>query len=244
MSSKSDSATDHESIRGEIAGQAARLFRAHGYAATNLEDIALAAGVSLEECRRHFPNRVAISWAIYAGHVDKQVAFAEAQPAGQLAERYHKVLQHAIDRLSVDRGALTMLFAAAMAEDADLDVMSGALAQRLASAYHLLVLESDDALRDNKALELGIALYTMHMLVVLFWLYDRSPGQASTQKLLRFVHELFRLLRPMFFMPMIPQGIAKLAEIVMPQMVGRSISAAAQENTGDGQQQDLDVHGD
>ena len=91
----------------------------------------------------------------------------------------------------------------------------------LSRTYHRLVLRSDDALRDPKALELGIALYTFHMLLVLFWLYDRSPEQASTRKLVNLARELFKLLRPLFFLPLVPQGIAKLAAIVLPELTAR-----------------------
>ena len=99
-------------------------------------------------------------------------------------------------------------------------------------------------LQEPKARELGIALYTFHMLVVVFWLYDRSPGQASTGKLVRLVHELFKLIRPMFFLPMIPQGIARLAEIVLPDLGDSSVGAAAQDDPRDGQHQDFDIHRD
>jgi hypothetical protein len=73
-------------------------------------------------------------------------------------------------------------------------------------------------LRSPKAEQMGVMLYTFHMLLLLFWLYDRSENQAATQKLINFVHELFKMLRPMFFLPMIPQAIAKLSAIVMPSL--------------------------
>ena len=137
------------------------------------------------------------------------------------------------------------LFAGAMRSDADVSLMENPQGQLLSNAYRQLVLESDDALREPKAAELGIVLYTFHMLLILFWLYDRSPGQVSTERLLDFVHEIFRLLRPMFFLPMVPQGIAKLAQIVMPdqKQVANSIGATAQDDTRDGQHEDFDIHG-
>ena len=231
MSDASDS-TASASRRKQILGRARRLFHERGYAAVSLEDIAVASRVSLEECRLHFPDKTAIGRALYAGRIDELVAIIDALPAGQLVDRYHKVLNHALAGMAADRGALAALFAAAMAGEADIELMTGAPGERLASAYYRLVRESQDALRDPKARDLGVALYTAHMLLVLFWLYDRSPGQAATRKLLRFVQDIFKLLRPMFFLPMFPQGIARLAEIVMPQLVGRSVGAAAQENPG------------
>jgi hypothetical protein len=65
-------------------------------------------------------------------------------------------------------------------------------------------------------MQLGIVLYTFHMLIILFWLYDRTPDQQATHKLRRFVYELFKMLRPMFILPMIPQAIVKLSQIMLP----------------------------
>ncbi len=168
----------------------------------------------------------------------------EALPPGQLADRYRQSLEAALAGLARQRAETQALFAAALAEDADFDLMRGEAAQALSRAYQRLVLESQDALPEAKALELGIALYTFHMLVILFWLYDRSPDQASTGKLIRLAHELFKLLRPLFILPLIPGGIAKLAAIVLPELRRPLDSAAAQDDARDRQHQDFDIHGD
>ena len=165
-------------------------------------------------------------------------------PPGPLADRYHLALTFALAELSKERAAMQALFAAAMAEEAGFDLLRGERADRLSRAYHRLVLASDDALRDPAALELGIAFYTFHMLAVLFWLYDRSPEQASTLTLLNLARELFKLLRPLFFLPMVPQGIAKLAEIVLPELRRASEGAAAHDDPRDGEHENFDIHRD
>ena len=165
-------------------------------------------------------------------------------PTGPLTDRYHLTLTFALAELSKERAAMQALFASAMADEAGFDLLRGERAERLSRAYHLLVLASDDALPDPKALELAIALYTFHMLVIIFWLYDRSPEQASTLKLLNLTRELFKLLRPLFFLPMVPQGIAKLAEIVLPELWRASQGAAAHDDPRDGEYKDFDIHRD
>lgn len=161
---------------------------------------------------------------------------------GQLANRYYQSLEAALEAMSSQRSELAALFGLAMADEAGFDLMRGEGAERIARAYHRLVLDSDDALRDPKALQMGIALYAFHMLALLFWLYDRSPDQAATRNLLRWAHDLFKLLRPLFLLPLIPQGVAKLAAIVMPELLRRSERAAAQNDARDGQHQDFDIH--
>ena len=165
-------------------------------------------------------------------------------PPGQLADRYHQSLAHALAEMAKERAAMQALFGAAMAEDAGFDVMRGERAERLSRAYHGLVLASDDALRDPKALELAIALYTIHMMILLFWLYDRSPEQASTRKLVTLARELFKLLRPLFFLPLVPQGIANLAAIMLPEISRASEGAAAHDDARDGEQKDFNIHRD
>lgn len=163
-------------------------------------------------------------------------------PSGPIADRYHQSLRQALALMAGERAALAALYAAALAEDAHFDLLRGQQAERLSRAYQRLALASDDA--QPKALELGIALYSFHQLIVLFWLYDRSPQQEATQRLLKLTRELFTLLRPMFFLPMVPQGIAKLADIVLPELKRKSERAAAQENPRDGEHQNLDIHRD
>jgi len=180
----------------------------------------------------------------YRGHIAALEATMEALPPGQLADRYRQSLEAALAGLAGQRAETQALFAAALAKDADFDLMRGEAAQALSRAYQRLVLESQDALPEAKALELGIALYTIHMLVILFWLYDRSPDQASTGKLIRLAHELFKLLRPLFILPLIPGGIAKLAAIVLPELRRPLDGAAAQDDARDRQHQDFDIHGD
>ncbi len=194
--------------------------------------------------RSNPPNEVPSLLDRYHERLAALEATMDALPTGQLADRYRGALEAALAGLALQRAETAALFAAALAEDADFDLMRGEAAERLSRAYHRLVLESQDALPEPKALELGVALYTFHMLVVLFWLYDRSPDQASTGKLIRLVHELFKLLRPLFILPLIPGGIAKLAAIVMPGLGRDSVGAAAQDDARNGQHQDFDIHGD
>jgi len=182
--------------------------------------------------------------ALYDEILDSLASKLDELPSGQIAARYHLSLTSALALMAGERKAMAALFAAALAEDAPFDLLRGERAARLTRAYHRLVQRSDDALGEPKALELGIALHTFHMLIVLLWLYDRSPEQASTGKLLNLTRDLFKLLRPMFFLPMVPQGIAKLAEIVSPELKRESERATAQEDPRDSEHQDFDIHRD
>ena len=190
------------------------------------------------------PPETSRQWTRYDQFIDSLAAGIDELPSGPLAERYHQALRHALSLMSRERGAMAALFAAALVAEEDCDLLHGERAERLARAYHRLVLRSSDALPEPKALELAIALYTFHMLVILFWLYDRSPDGSSTQKLLRLMRELFKWLRPLFILPLAPQGIAKLAEIVLPGLKPESVRAAAQDDPRDSEHQNFDIHRD
>ena len=233
-----------EQTRQHIYETALNSFRTRGYARTTMQEIAVAAGLELSLCQSYFPSKEAVALALYGEHVQALTAAMDLLPAGQLAERYHQTLRLAVLRLSNDREAMKALFGAAMIGGADLPIMDGTSAERLSAAYHRLVLGSDDALREETARDLGSVLFSFHMLLLVFWLYDRTPVQASTGKLLDFVCGVFESARPLFFLSAVPRGIARLAAIVGPRLREISVGTAAQDDARDGQQEDFDIHRD
>ena len=208
-----------EQTRDHIYETAMALFQEYGYDQTTMRMIAKSADVSIGLTYRYFARKEDIIMALYADCVIELIDYMEALPTGQLADRYHRVLEHSLNQLLPHRLPLMALFGSAMQSDSSMSLMDtnpNSLSQRLVEGYHQLVLGSEDALREPKSMQLGIALYTFHMLIILFWLYDRTPNQQATHKLRHFVYELFKTLRPMFILPMVPQAIAKLAGIIMP----------------------------
>ncbi len=232
-------------MRQHIYHRAIECFSESGYDAVTMREIAAKAEVSVGLIYHYYTGKEDIARCWYIEQVEALSGAMVGLPAGQLADRYRQALELNLRRLRPMRGAMLALFAGAMRSDAAASLMDSPPGHRLSSAYRQLILDSDDALRESAARDLGAVLYMFHMLLIVFWLYDRSPDQAKTEKLLAFWHEMFKLLRPMFFLPMVPQGIAKLARIVMPDRQRRtdSVSAAAQDDAGNGQHENLDVHG-
>ncbi len=207
--------------RQHIYDTAITLFSEQGYDETTMRDIAGTADISIGLTYRYFARKEDIIMALYCDCVDKLVVYMESLETGQMADRYHQVLTKTLEILSPHRFALMGLFGVAMRPDSDISLMgtdNNPISKQLSDGYRQVVLGSQDSLREPKATQMGVVLYTFHMLVLLFWLYDRSDNQASSTKLLNFVHDLFKMLRPMFFLPMIPQAIAKLSQIVMPNL--------------------------
>jgi hypothetical protein len=151
--------------------------------------------------------------------------FSKNLPAGQMADRFAAVLRYTLEGLTPYRSAMTALFGASMDPESGVSVMGvegDSLRSRTETSFHNLVLESNDALREPKSEQMGTVLYTVYLLMLLFWLYDRTPNQRATHELVGFLHETFRLMRPMFLLPMIPKAIGRLAEIVSPLFHGEA----------------------
>lgn len=207
--------------RQHIYDTAITLFKEYGYDETTIRDIASSADVSVGLTYRYFARKEDIVMSLYSEHINHLISSMENLPTGQLADRYYEVLEQTLTDFADYRLALMALFGTAMRPDSGLSLMGtddNPTSLQLTEGYHQLVLSSDDALKEPKALQLSVALYTFHMLVIIFWLYDRTPNQKATHKLTHFVHELFKILRPMFILPMVPQAIAKLSAIIMPSV--------------------------
>jgi AcrR family transcriptional regulator len=219
--------------RRHIYETAITLFEEQGYDETTIRDIADAAGISIGLNYRYFARKEDIIMSLYQDYIESLIAYIDDLPPGQMADRYTQVLEKTIQILHPHRRALMALFGVAMHPESGISLMGtddNPISRRMSQGYHQLVLQSDDALRQPKAEQMGVVLYTFHMLVMLFWLYDRSNQQSSTVKLIGFVHELFKMLRPMFFLPVIPQAIAKLSRIVMPEVATETTSNGVAEH--------------
>ena len=239
-----ESKLDDARARQQICQASGACFRRLGFSAVTLPDIAAEAGIPLAALQRHYPSKEAIASALVQAKLDALVTQIDSLPTGPMAIRFGQALAFAVQSMADDREAVAAAFAHAMLDGAESDLMSGSSAQRLITALERLVLESDDALRGQQARDMGIALYSTLVIVLIFWCFDRSVEQAATRNLLGLARDLFAQLRPLYFLPMAPQAIARLAAIVQPLTEQTSVGAAAQEDARDCEHQDFDVHRD
>lgn len=244
MEKRSESNPEAARARQQVYQAAIACFRRSGYSAATMSDIAAEAGLPLAAAQLHYPCKEDIALTLVQAKIAELARHIDSLAAGAMADRYSQTLSFAIQTLSQDREAVAAVFAGAMLDAAEFDLLSGSSAQRLTVALERLVLESDDALRGRQARDMTAALFTILMLVLLFWCYDRSPERKSTGSLLDLARDLFAQLRPLYFLPMAPGAIARLAAIVQPLSESASVGAAAQEDARDGKHQDFDVHRD
>jgi AcrR family transcriptional regulator len=97
--------------RATITEAAGPLFARDGYAATRLDDIAAAAGVSKPILYRHFDSKKALYMALLRKHRDDLPTFvAEADPAAPAADVMRAIIDHWLDYVREHRHAWVLLF--------------------------------------------------------------------------------------------------------------------------------------
>jgi AcrR family transcriptional regulator len=198
-----------EETRRQILETALTLFRERGFEETTIREIAAAAGLSLGAAYYYFKSKEAIVGAYYDYvHHEHQVRSREAfERGGDLRARLRAAMHAKIDIMQEDRRLLRALFRYGGDPDHALSWFGPATrAQRQLSVDVFAEAIAGERLPDDVRGAAPTLLWTLHMGILLYFLYDSSPGQRRTRKLIDaavdFVVDVKRiatspLLRPM-----------------------------------------------
>lgn len=165
------------------------LFREKGFEQTTMRDIAAKAGVALGGAYYYFSSKEAIVLAFYqemqeSSH-DEIIAAMSQQK--HLKERLRCVLHKRIELLSPNRKFCDALFRHAPDANDPLSpfsVETRPIRERAIEHLRIAVEESDTKISADLKPQLPFLLWLYQMAVILFWLYDRSPDQERTAKLM------------------------------------------------------------
>jgi AcrR family transcriptional regulator len=197
MTTKKSSAT-----REKILETALRLFRKRGFERTTMRDVAKAAGVAVGAAYYYFPSKDALVMAYYertqANHTT--LAREKMSAATSLDGRLRAVLHTKIDTIERDRKLLSALFRSAGDPASELSIFAGKT-RRVRDESIALFREALAAEKLPAELEsaLALALWSLSMGIVLFFIHDESPNHEKTRRL---VDRSVETLAPM--MPMAP----------------------------------------
>lgn len=174
-----------EETRRTLYRVATGLFATRGYEETTLREIAAEAGVSPGLLYRYFPSKRAVVLALYD---ELSLDFQERArdlPAGRWRDRFVIALETSLEVLRPHRGPLLALVPTLVGgRDDSLFAPATAFSRdRVRSAFVHAVVGAADAPKGGDAEILGRALDLVHLLVLLFWLLDRSAGQRATASL-------------------------------------------------------------
>ena len=212
-----------ERTRQHILDTALDLFVTNGYDSTTMRDIAAAADCSLGLAYRYFDSKEALVLMLYQRMSAETVTQIEQLPAAPLADRFYLIMTNRLRQATPYRGALGALFGTAMNPDSGAGLLGATAAETREEARRAfidLVSGAKDAPKTVQAEHLGTLLYSLHFALILFWLYDRSPGQRITGDLLDFVSDMLGMARPVLILSFVAKGLARLAGIMEAVFVG------------------------
>lgn len=186
-----------ESPKGAAARQrlyeiAIRSIARHGYEATTLREVAREAGVSPALLYRYFPNKRAVVLALYDELSAEYAHRAMELAPGRWRARVVEALRTSLAVLQPHRTALQALIPV-LVSAGDEGVFAAGTAfsrQRVQRVFEEVVTGSSDAPRGTFAPALGRGLYLLHVLVLLWWLLDRSPRQRATAALVTLLERM------------------------------------------------------
>jgi AcrR family transcriptional regulator len=178
-----------EDTRRRIYDAALELFREKGFEQTTMRDIAAKAGVALGGAYYYFSSKEAIVLAFYHEMQESShEAILEAMAGHKkLKDRIRVVMQKRFALLAPNRKFCDALFRHAPDSKDPLSPFSDETRSiRERSIEHLrIALEGSDVkIPGDLKPQLPYLLWLYHMGLILFWLYDRSPDQQRTQKLM------------------------------------------------------------
>ena len=177
---------DSEQTRRLIFDTALSLFREKGFDTTTIREIAATTGLSLGATYYYFPSKEAIVAAYYE-HVQQQHrerAAAALASSPTLKERLRAAYHTKLDVMQDDQRLLRALFRYGGDPEHPLSWFGpGSRAQRQASIEVFEKAIEGERLPDDVRAAAPLLLWTLHMGVLLYFLYDSSARVQRTRRL-------------------------------------------------------------
>lgn len=206
--------------RARIREAALRSFRQRGFDATTIRLIAEEAGVSVGTTNYHFASKNQLVQELY---LDVQTAHrAAAAPLladePDLIARLEIVYRAGLDQLTPYHPHAAEFLSAAVSPRSPINPLSEDSAESLAIVESLFADAVRGATRSTVPAEfrdsLPAALTLAHLLLALFWVYDTSPGQARTNKLVTRGLKLLRVALPLARVPVLRAPLRELVTLI------------------------------
>jgi len=212
-------ATKSERTRALIRDVALRSFRERGYDATTIRLIAQEAGVSVGTTNYHFASKNDLVQELY---LDVQVAHRDAAApllaeTTDFVERLGVVFRTGLAQLEPYHRFAPEFLSASMSPRSSMnplsdessparDIVLGVFRDAVAGAKNSVPKEFREGLPS--------ALLLAHLLLALFWVYDKSPGQQRPSRLLDGALKLVRLSLPLTRVPVLRGPLRELLDIL------------------------------
>ncbi len=181
--------TKAEATRDRIVDVALDLFRRQGFEQTTMREIAAQAGVSLGSAYYYFESKEDLVMAFYERAMEAMAPRVEAalKSATKFEKRLEAILAVKFSYFQPNRAFLGALFRHAADPENRLSPFSEATRQ-IRERDQIYFAQAIAASRDVRvpedlAAQMPMLLWLYQMGLILFWIYDRSPGQRRTRAL-------------------------------------------------------------
>jgi len=186
---KDPTTTRAEDTRRKIYQAALDLFREKGFEQTTMRDIAAQAGVALGGAYYYFSAKDAIVLAFYRQTQESSHEGILQALAGhkKLRDRIRCVLEKRLELLEPNRKFCAALFRHAPDAADPLSPFSAEarpIREHAIEHMRIAVEGSDVKVPSDLQPRLPYLLWLYQMALIMFWLYDRSPGQERTRRLM------------------------------------------------------------
>ena len=196
--------------RNRILSAALNLFRDRGFDETSMREIAVAANVAIGAAYYYFDSKEALVMAFYhqANDAMQETIEAALSRKSDLKSRLRAVIDVKFEYFRPNRKFLGALLRHAADPDHPLSPFSqetSDIRERDMQHFSVALEGSNLRLPDDLRPYLPKLLWLYQMGLILFWVYDRSPGEARTEKLveksLAIVAGLLKLSKSPFLRP-------------------------------------------
>jgi AcrR family transcriptional regulator len=177
------------------------MFREKGFDETTMRDIAAKADVALGGAYYYFSSKDAIVLDFYREmqETSNQLVLEALSHENKLKQRIRCVLDQRLEMLQPNRKFCAALFRHAPDASDPLSPFSEetrAIREGAIQHMRLAVEKSDASVPSDLKPRLPYLLWLYQMALIMFWIYDRSPGQERTDRLLdKSLDLLVKLLR-------------------------------------------------
>ncbi|MEO0563972.1 MAG: TetR/AcrR family transcriptional regulator, partial [Chloroflexota bacterium] len=165
---------------------------------------------------RYFDRKEAFVLALWEHLAAESAAQITAIEPGTVADRFRESVELKLDQIEPYRDTLAALFGAAMNPDSGVAIISPQTAHirdLSLDPLETLVETATDAPSSPSPRQMAYLLYGTQLLIILVWLYDRTPNTSVTRRLVGFTHETMALVRRSLILPPVRNTLLKLSDI-------------------------------
>ena len=209
-----------ETTKQAITDIALRSFAERGYDATTIRLIASEAGISVGNAYYYFPTKNHMVQELYVRVQThhRELAVARMHGVTDLAKRLEIVLLAGLESLAPYHDTAPGFLAAAISPASPVNPLSEDSSEARAIVEGLfaeLVAGTTTGIPQYLKERLPEVLWLAYLGLALFWVYDTSPGQAKSRRLVARSVKLFGALLPLTRLPLLRGPITEALDIVV-----------------------------